>query len=113
MPLLSWRPREVTTGNEIWWNLSGDQYLQVVEDQVLEVVRTQGLPMLELMRSPEGIVEFCAKGSDWFYFLPSSWALYHMGQIEQAYKVIDDAIERAPHENARQVACKWRSRIGG
>lgn len=112
-PLLSWRLRDPITGNEKWWHLSGSADLKRTSDEVIECFKQQGLPTLEQTKDVPGIIAFCRSSTDWSYFRAHSWSLYHLGHVERAHSIVDEAIKNAPHANARNAARDWRIRISG
>jgi hypothetical protein len=113
MPMLSWRPRDPVDGGEIWWDASGSVDVRELKPHLLDVARRQVLPDLELTRSLEGIVEFCAVSNDWFHFRPRSWALNTLGNERKAREVIDKAMASAPHSSARGLAEEWATKLFG
>jgi hypothetical protein len=113
MPMLSWRPRDLAHGGDVWWDVSGSVDVHELEHRLFDVAKRQVLPDLELTKSLEGIVDFCAVSTDWFHFRPCSWALHKIGNERRAREVIDNAIASAPHASALKLAEDWATRLLG
>ena len=111
MPLLSWRLTEENSSNDKWWHLRGMNEVEEVQEEVLQLFRSQGLWALEQTRTIEGIVSSCSTSSFRNNFIAWSWALHQLGQVAKARAVVHDAIHSAPHENARTYARNWLTKL--
>jgi hypothetical protein len=114
-PLAEVSLKDLSKGSTRSWSLgfeTSQATLLEISDEVKQVVSQSGLAILQQFRTLEGVLEFYQnQPNPLLKYEEYSWLLMYLNKKAEAMELVESAIKRAPHQNAKLFAEKWLERI--